>query len=782
MSAIAQRLVAGAGLALAVAAGTALAEALRLPMGLPGALWPPAGIALAVLLARGRSLWPAAAVGVLFAHLVWPVCAGGSWRTALLLSAGTTGQALMAATVLLRLGIRPERLLDDAHVLRLLLVGGVLASSVGAAVVAVGMSGVIPPPRQLLCFALHWIGSAAGVLLFTPPILAWLGRGDAQLDRLRNLLLLATLPVAGLYIAILADTGRREQLRVEAEFNELVEDGLLTLRGALSDARLLAEAAAAHVASHDDFRCQEFDRFADALLAERPTLRSLQFSRRVAAGELDALRRWYRQRHGRELVVREWAGGGPLVPASTDERPRVVIVCLRPWEGNDAALGYDVLSNPEVATVLSGGNATAIRVSPPLTLAQEPDGGRGVVLYRAVLRDAAIFGYSAAVLYLPQLVAPVQAELAAHGVGLALHDVTGGQPQALFETGPTPVGGELLQQDRLLDFGGRNWRARFSADARVVHGRLDPFLLLSRLAGACAVVLLLVTLLLVLIGRGIRVERLVAERSAALAASNRALREREAALHRLLRDLRQSETRLRESMIELRQANRSLEQFVHLASHDLKAPLRSVASFAQLVERRLADHPDPQVHEYLGFVRRGAHTMHQLIEDLLALTRLRRDALRPREVALRQVLDAALESLHADIEASAARIEVDSLPVVHADPGMLRQVFQNLIANAIKFQPPGQRPQVCIAAAGERDGWRITVRDNGIGIPPDQLERVFELFARSSGDAYDGTGVGLALCRKILELHGGWIRAELPGDGPGTIIAFWLPGGSPEAA
>ena len=201
-----------------------------------------------------------------------------------------------------------------------------------------------------------------------------------------------------------------------------------------------------------------------------------------------------------------------------------------------------------------------------------------------------------------------------------------------------------------------------------------------------------------------------------------------------------------------------------------------MSSFTQLLERRLGDALDDDSAEYLRFIRRGVRAMHELTDDLLALSRIRHESLNARETMLREVVDEAIQALHADIQASGCEIEIDDLPLLSIDASLIRQVFQNLISNSIKFAREGEAPRIRIDCRGERDGWRIDVRDHGIGIEPEHRQKVFRIFTRLHGpEQYAGTGVGLALCEKIVQLHRGQIGV-VDCEGPGTLVSIWLPG------
>lgn len=235
-----------------------------------------------------------------------------------------------------------------------------------------------------------------------------------------------------------------------------------------------------------------------------------------------------------------------------------------------------------------------------------------------------------------------------------------------------------------------------------------------------------------------------------------------------------AEEDLRRSLADLNRAVHELEQFAYITSHDLQAPLRNIAGFSQLLSRRYSQQLDGDALEFLQFIEQGVRQMQALIQDLLQLSRVGRTEARPERRPLDEPLRAALKALRPDIEAGRAIIEFGPMPEVPAVQTLLVQMFQNLIGNAIKFQQPGTQPRVQLAAEREEKSVHLTVRDNGIGVPADQLENIFAVFRRlHSADQYEGTGIGLAICRKIVQHHRGEIWAE--SDDTGTTIHVRLP-------
>jgi len=227
-----------------------------------------------------------------------------------------------------------------------------------------------------------------------------------------------------------------------------------------------------------------------------------------------------------------------------------------------------------------------------------------------------------------------------------------------------------------------------------------------------------------------------------------------------------AEVALRRSYEELQRSNAELEQFAYVASHDLQEPLRMVSSYTQLVQRRYEGKLDKDAHEFMRYVVDGAARMKQLIEDLLAYSRVGTRGAAFRAVETEAPLRRAISNLRNAIEEAGAAVTWDPLPALEADEGQLAQLFQNLIGNALKFRSASV-PRIHISASEQADEWQFRVIDNGIGIEPQYFERIFMVFQRlHNKEEYPGTGIGLAICKKVVERHGGriWV-VSTPGTG-----------------
>ena len=235
-------------------------------------------------------------------------------------------------------------------------------------------------------------------------------------------------------------------------------------------------------------------------------------------------------------------------------------------------------------------------------------------------------------------------------------------------------------------------------------------------------------------------------------------------LHNELESKNQAEISLKIAVEELERSNKELEQFAYIASHDLQEPVRMVGNYTQLLEKKYKDKLDPKALEYIGFAVDGARRMHMLITGLLEYSRITTHARLYSSVDCNKVLESVLKNMEISIRENSARIISEVLPTIMADEVQLIQLFQNLISNAVKFKSKTEVPEIQISAVEKNGNWLFSVKDNGIGIDPQYGERIFNIFQRlHNRDEYPGTGIGLAVCKRIVERHRGkiWIESEL---------------------
>jgi hypothetical protein len=231
---------------------------------------------------------------------------------------------------------------------------------------------------------------------------------------------------------------------------------------------------------------------------------------------------------------------------------------------------------------------------------------------------------------------------------------------------------------------------------------------------------------------------------------------------------------LNERANELARSNSELQQFAYVASHDLQEPLRMVASFTQLLAKRYKDKLDDDARDFINYAVDGATRMQTLISDLLNYSRVGTQGKPLVPTDSDALFKRVLETLQFTIEESGTTIVSDTLPIVMADPQQLGQLFQNLLTNAIKFRS-AEPPQIRISTQRNGNEWKIYVSDNGIGISQEHADRIFIIFQRlHTKTEYPGTGIGLAICKKIVEWHGGRIWIE-PSPGGGTTFCFTIP-------
>jgi signal transduction histidine kinase len=758
--------------ALLVAAGYyacgRLGLLLALPPGYATAVWPPSGLALAAVLLGGVRMVP----GVWLGSFLLNVGTGFSGQSLGLslgvpfaIALGAAAQATLGAWLINRRGPRPNILAAGSELVLvpMLLLGGPVACLLNASI-SVGtlyIVGRMPLEAVPFNWWTWWIGDSIGVLLFTPLVLVWAVR--PLRTWLRRQIYLTT-PLVLLFIAVVVlfvFVRQREQQRIETEFRTVADEIHQRLHVRLSNTLGALSSIEGFYASSQSVEPNEFDSFAQRLIANLEGVTALSWNPVVpAAGRAAFEARVQRAGHpGFRITERDEAGGMRPAPPRGQYVPVEAIV---PATGNERALGFNAASEAARVEAMELARDTGRAVaSARVRLAQHFEPGLLVMLpvYRqgpgddtVERRRQGLLGYAVAVFSLEILLDDAVRRAAAEGLALTLADIGVPEPELLFGQ-PARGGRHDLRHAFAINYAGRSWQLELRLPEQGIVQR-QSWGAWFVLAGGLLLTGLLGVLLLMGLGRTAHIEALVTERTEAL----------------------------RRTAAQLARSNRELEQYAYVTSHDLKAPLRTIASFAQLLVQRHGGKLEGEGREFLDFITGGVDRMQELIDDLLQLSRVDARKLEVSPLSMRVAVDRACGALAADLEASHARVTIGELPFVHGDLHMLSQLWQNLIANAVKFQRAGRAPEIRIQAVEGPDDWHFTIRDNGIGIAPAHREQIFGVFRRlHTAEEFAGTGMGLAICKKVVQLHGGEIWVE-PAPGEGSTLVFTLPKGGPPAA
>ncbi|MES2682479.1 MAG: CHASE domain-containing protein [Pseudomonadota bacterium] len=749
---------------------------LAIPPGYATAVWPASGIALAAVLLLGRR----SGFGILLGSFAVNIGNGfdASSVEALLhslpapfaIALGATVQALVGAALIERFVGYRNLLTQELQVVWMLMLGGPLACLINATV-GVGTlftAGLIPFDNLLFNWWTWWVGDSIGVLVFAPLVLIW-SLDNSSAWRRRQLT--ATLPLVamfGIVVCLFVFISGREQAQLRAEFEAESQEYRTRFERDLRDDYQALHALAGFIREQDSVQRLPFERFAGTQLELLVGLRSLSWVPVVAASARAAFEADIQAQGLTAYQIKPPRGGSLLPIDSLSQHAPVAFIV--PTAGNEKVLGIDneaeVLRRTALANARLSGKPSA---SEAITLVQDQQTKRGMVIMLAVSNeDGSTRGYVAAAMSIDGMIEASMDGLGKEGIGLAVSERTETQPQSLIygkHSGDEQGG---LKLSLPMDVGGRNWQLDFVMPASYLLANRSWSVWLL-LAGGMLFTGITGMFLLLVIGRGSRVEQLVVERTVALAKANSLLAQQVEHSQSLERETQHRAEQLAAS-------NRELEQFAYVASHDLQAPLRNIASFARILERRYHDKLTAEANEFLAFIRESVGELQQLIDDLLSLSKVNPQSAQMLPLPLGEPLRRAREQLHAVLVETQAEISIEPLPPVRGDTRLLTQLFQNLIANAVKFQPPGQKPEIRIRASREPNGnWRCEVADNGIGIALQNQEKLFQIFRRlNASDQYPGTGIGLALCHKIVGLHGGRIWVE-SAPGEGSRFCFTLP-------
>ena len=586
-----------------------------------------------------------------------------------------------------------------------------------------------------------------------------------QASARRSVTLLATVLV-GLVATAVVSTTLRAQALADAEGRFLLSAQVAAdlVVDEVGRGVSIAESARALLRGTETLTAEEFAAFVSALdLDDRyPSANAIALTGSVPVDEVDAYAAEVRGL-GQEPFV-----PGPD-PPSGDER--WLITLIEPMDRNAAAVGFDIRTNPDARLAAAEARVTGTpRLTPPTTLVQEEADQSGVVAYMPFDGEEAPLeaGFTSIVFRGDDLLAGISG--LDSRLGLRVRDAAGGGPTGDGLVGEVDVVDDP-QRSAVIERSvlGRTWQIEVFA----VDGYGTEILPAAGASVTGVLLTLAAALLLLSLQRAEERARTLADEvtedlnraNHRLASVNAALAETVAALER--------------SNVDLARSNDDLASFAHVASHDLKEPLRMVSGFSGLLRREMEGGSEDGLTErealYLDFIDKGAARMQVLISDLLELADATNSGVTRSQVDIADVLDGVLEDLGPRIAEVGARIDRERLDGVVMDPRQTRGLLQNLVSNALKFARTDRSPVVVVDARAEDGRWTLQVVDNGIGIPADDREAVFEAFRRRhSREEYDGTGIGLAICASIAHAHEGDIRIEDGLDG-GIRVVVELP-------
>lgn len=730
-------------------------------------LWPSAGIALGMLVAYGPGLWPGILIAsfLLNSFLLDAAWLGTDFDSVKILPAlgvgiGAALQAVVGYHLVKRFAGLPISVERPRDVVRLLVLIGPIASVISSTfgVVSLSYAGVIPEGHALDNWRVWWCGDMLGAIIFMPLFLVFSGTLPRIFSRGATQGMFPTVAFASLIIPLVVTLVAWKQLtyhtldKARTQFANTVLENERAFDYRLDSFEQTLLSGIGLFSGSADVTRSEWRAFANALkVHERfPGVRGIGFTAYVQPEALD------------DFVARARADGAPdftIHPEGGEEF--MIVKYMEPESRNGRALGMNVATHEgrRLASWRAADTGEAA-ITPRVMLVQDDKKTPGFVLllpfYRAGIapvtaeeRRAALIGW---------ISAPFNSENFMTGLSvgqgadfdLAVYDSTEVNPDTLiYATGDIrPKAAFMLSKE--IDVKQRKWtfvwRSTPAFERKASSN--EPFIILvSGLVFTGLFGLLLVTL-----GRRSEtVERMVEMRTA---------------------ELKEREANLAQVIDKLTQSNAELERFAYVVSHDMQEPIRAVANFSSLLWHQYESKLDPAGQKYLTIITDSAKRLQAMVSDLLEYARVGQGARAREKADVNQLMQYVLDNLKVTIEEHSAEVTYTTLPVLQAYPVQFMSLLQNLINNAIKYQAAGKVPHVRVAAEDKGDHYLFSVGDNGIGIEPGNLEKIFEPFKRlHSYQEYNGTGLGLAVCKKIVDNHGGRIWVE---SVPGTGSVFYF--------
>ncbi len=589
--------------------------------------------------------------------------------------------------------------------------------------------------------------------------------------------------VLGLGIATSVAMGwmswRSDTSAVAAQFHDEVAE-----RAGLLDRQLVLDLGVLHSLkvlydTSEDVSRQDFSTVAMGILKRHPNVQALEWIPKVPHEERPAYETSARSDGYRDFQITQRASQGQMIQAEV--RPHYFpVYFVEPLVGNELAVGFDLASSStRLHALVDSQNSGRLLATASITLVQETGDQKGFLgllpIYdgaptSATERTRLLRGFVLGVFRIGdifQSASPRKLPGDRGHVAISLIDESAGAGNAVLHRQSLTDDSRLVHQfsyrKALKDVAGRHWAIVATPTGDYISAQRSWAPLIALLVGLTFTALLSVYLRLIST-RTAQVERLVERRT---------------------NELQEANTALEKYTIDLEHSNRELQSFAHVASHDLQEPLRKVQMFGDRLMERCSGELSEQGQDYVARMHSATSRMQTLIDDLLAFSRVTTKNQSLEVVDLARIAKLVLSDLETRIEQTGGTVHVNDLPTIHADRTQMHQLLQNLIGNALKFHRPGQPPIVKVHGSilngkggngvQDMDGqavFELTVQDNGIGFEEKYRDRIFTIFQRLHGrSAYEGTGVGLAVCRKVAERHGGDISVNsVPSQGSTFVV------------
>lgn len=732
---------------------------LAVPPGYATAVWPPSGIALAGVMVYGLRLCPGVWLGSFAINVGTGLDTSGaaaalnSMLIPAIIALGATAQTAAGAWLVRRFVGYRNILTQELDIVRILLLGGPLACLINSSI-GVGtlwLRGAIAADAVLFNWWTWWVGDSIGVLVFAPVVLVWAVSSDRAWLRQKLSVVLPLLLVFGLVVAAFVVTSSREQARVQTDFENTGNGVAQRLRAEVDRSSVALSAVAGLFGGTREVRPEEFDRMAERMLAQLPGLDSITWDLMLADAERSAFEAAMRARGQVDFRITELDANKQRVPARHRESYVIVAMGRQKDHGLDPSIGLDLMSEPVRREVLeraqrSSGPAASGRielVGPALQ-------AEGFLIVQAVYDRAApqqARGYAVVRVRTRDIMAAALDDVLLNGIKVRLLDRSApAAREVLYGDDADPQSGHSggsLSHVVPLDLAQRDWELEFTLPAAylVAHRSWGAWLVL---AGGLLLTALLGILQLVVVGRAAKVHELVDQRTAELAA-----------------------------------AYQDLEAFSYSVAHDLRAPLRAIDGFSRILLREHAQEFSGNANEFLHRVRAGTQQMGQMIDDLLSFSRLSRQPIKKQNVESAALVRRCLDELRDGPEQQAVEFSIGDLPPCEADPSLIKQVWINLLSNALKYTRKCEIARIEISCTRNADELVYHVKDNGVGFDMRYADKLFGVFQRlHRAEDYEGTGVGLAIVQRIIRRHGGRVWVEAQPD-QGAMFYFTLPAGSP---